>query len=324
MTAFWWIFGIILFLAAVMLAVAFWAYGFVFKIERRPIAKEGEYDLPVGDIYDVYREDMIKWVDMARHLPHENVEITSRDGLKLRGKYYEYKKGAPMEILIHGYKGNSERDLSGGIERCFKLGRNAMLVDQRAAGRSEGDISSFGILEMYDCIDWINFAVSRFGSEVKIGITGVSMGAATVMMAAGQELPENVKFVLADCGFSSPEEIIKKVGRELGLPKGIAYFFARLGGRVFGGFDIGSYSPMQAMKTIKTPIIFVHGDTDAFVPFSMSERLYNECTCEKKRIIAIKGAGHGLAYPVGRDEYIEELRKFDSDFGIGCVGDTKQ
>ena len=323
MTAFWIIIGVILFLAAAVVGVSLWSFNFVFKMKRRPPVANNEYDLPVGKIYDVFHDDMVRWVDMARTLPHQNVEIKSRDGLTLRGKYYEYKKGAPMEILFHGYKGNSERDLSGGIERCFKLGRNALLVDQRAAGRSEGRVSTFGIKERRDCLDWIDFAINRFGKDIKIGITGVSMGAATVMMAAGGELPENVRFVLADCGYSSPEEIIKKVGRDLGLPKNIAYFFVRLGGMLFGGFDVGSYSPMHAMKTIKTPIIFVHGDTDSFVPFEMSERLYNECNCEKKRLVTINGAGHGLAYPVGRDEYIEELRKFDADFGIGCVGDAE-
>ncbi len=322
MTAFWCIFGIIAFIALILLGVSFGVFLYVFYFKRRKSINESEYDIPVGDIYDVFSDDMINWVKQARTLPHENFEIKSYDGLTLRGKYYEYKKGAPMEILFHGYKGNSERDMSGGIERCFKLGRNALLVDQRAAGRSEGRVCTFGIKERLDCVKWVEFAVEHFGADVKIGITGISMGASTVLMAAAEKLPENVKFVLADCGFSSGREIIFKVMSEMGLPVKLAYPFVRIGALVFGGFDLEQTSPIEAVTKTKLPIIFVHGDTDAFVPFSMSERMYEACSNEKKRLIKIKGAGHGLAYPVGREGYIKELRAFDNDFEIGCVIET--
>ncbi len=318
----WWLVGIIAFLAFAVIAVSFGVFLRVFWLKSRKPAAENEYEIPVGDIYEVFRDDMVNWAKRARALPYENVEIKSIDGLTLRGKYYEYKKGAPMEILFHGYKGNSERDMSGGIERCFKLGRNALLVDQRGAGRSDGHIVTFGIKERFDCVKWVEFAVKRFGNDVKIGITGISMGAATVLMAAAEKLPENVKFVLADCGFSSGKDIISKVMSEMGLPVKLAYPFVRLGAYLFGGFDLEETSPIEAVTKTKLPIIFVHGDTDAFVPFSMSEKMYNACPNRKKKLIKIKGAGHGLAYPVAREEYIEELRAFDSDFEIGCVGET--
>lgn len=314
--------GIVAFLALASLALSFYVFQRIFLFKSRKPVPENEYDVPVGKIYDVFYDDMVNWVKQARALPHECVQIESFDGLTLRGKYYEYKKGAPMEILFHGYKGNSERDLSGGIERCFKLGRNALLVDQRAAGRSDGHVSSFGIKERFDCVKWVEFAVERFGKDVKIGITGVSMGAATVLMASAENLPKNVKFVLADCGFSSGREIISKVMTDIGLPAKLVFPFVKLGAFLFGGFNIDQTSPIEAVKKTNIPIIFVHGDTDTFVPYSMSEKMYNTCPNEKKRLIKINGAGHGLAYPVGRNEYINALSEVDDEWDLGCVGET--
>ena len=191
-----------------------------------------------------------------------------------------------------------------------------MIIDHRASGRSEGSIISFGINEKRDCISWIEHAISRFGSDVKLIITGISMGAATVMMAAGEELPKNVVCVLADCGYSSAREIIKKVIAEMKLPADAVYPFVRIGARLFGHFSLEETSPMEAVKRTSIPIIFIHGDTDAFVPYDMSVRLYNACSSEHKRMVTINDAGHGLAYPVDRAGYLDALRDFQKECGF--------
>ena len=182
-----------------------------FKTAKRKVLKAGEYDLPPGEIYEPHYPTMRAWVDSIRSMKREQVEITSFDGLKLRGFYYEYSPSSPLELIFHGYGGNAERDLSGGVERCFALGRSVILIDQRGAGQSEGNVCSFGINERRDCLKWIEFATEKFGKERPLIIGGVSMGAATVMMASGDGLPENVVCVMADCGYSSQEKIIKKV-----------------------------------------------------------------------------------------------------------------
>ena len=143
-----------------------------------------------------------------------------------------------MEIMFHGYRGNAERDLSGGIQRCFALGRSVLLVDQRTSCGSEGNVISFGINEHRDCLSWVDFAVKHFGPDIKIILTGISMGASTVLMAAGKELPKNVVGVLADCGFSSAREIIKKCARDLKIPADLIYPFIKLGAKIFGHFNL--------------------------------------------------------------------------------------
>ena len=210
----------IIFISFAALAVLFFTTLLVcflkvfYSPKRKPLG-ENEYAIPEGEIYEAFRNDIIGWTNEARTLPHENVEITSHDGLTLRGKYYEYKKGAPIEILFHGYRGTGERDMCAGISRCFAVGRSALVVDQRASGFSDGSVISFGINERLDCLRWVDFAVKKFGEDCLIILTGISMGAATVMMASSEPLPKNVVCILADCGFSSPEAVIRKVMKDI-------------------------------------------------------------------------------------------------------------
>lgn len=304
-------------IAAIFLLIFLTALICFFKVfylpKHKPMGMD-EYDIPEGEIYEPYREQLTSWMDEIRRMEREPVEVTSFDGLTLRGMYYEYEKGAMVELLFHGYRGNAERDLCGGVERCFALGRNVILIDQRG-GASDGRVSTFGIKERLDCLTWIDYAIKRFGADVKLVIGGVSMGAATVVMAAGEDLPKNVVCVMADCGYSSAKEIICLVMKKMHLPPKLLYPFVRLGGKWFGGFDLEETSPMEAVKRSKTPIVFIHGDTDDFVPHEMSQALYEACV-SPKAIAIIKGAGHGLAYPVDKEAYLNVLRDFENECGF--------
>lgn len=289
--------------------VAYICYRMAFYVpDRSPEACE-ELQFPEGEIYDVFRDSMEKWAKETRAMPHEDMTVTAFDGLELWGKYYEYAPGAPIELMFHGYRGSAERDLSGGVQRCFKLGRSAVIVDQRCSGRSGGNVITFGINEHRDCLTWVEHLCGRFGPDVRIILTGISMGAATVVMAAGKPLPKNVVGVLADCGYSSPKEIIKKVIRQMGLPAELAYPFVKLGARLYGHFDLEETSPEEALKKCKVPVIFFHGENDDYVPCEMSRINYDACTSRKK-LVTIPGAGHGLSYPIAPEQYLQELEDF--------------
>jgi pimeloyl-ACP methyl ester carboxylesterase len=251
----------------------------------------------------------------VRAMDHEDIRVTSFDGLTLHGQYFEFAPGAPIELMFHGYRGSAEHDLSGGVQRCFSLGRSALIVDQRCCGKSEGRVITFGIREHRDCLTWIDYATERFGKDRKIVIGGVSMGAATVVMAAGEKLPPNVVCAMADCGYSSTEDILKKVIRQINLPVWLMYPLIRLGGIVYGGFDVKKGSPMEAAKHATVPIVFLHGDADDFVPHDMSVKVHEVCVSPKK-MVTIKGAGHGLAFPVDRKGYVDALREFEQECGF--------
>lgn len=269
-----------------------------------------EYPIPEGRIYEPYRERMINWMKETKKLPQTDVSIKSFDGLTLRGKYFEYEKGAPIEILFHGYKGSSKRDLCGGVYRCRTLGHNALIVDHRASGESDGKVITFGIKESRDCLDWVNFVIENIDPDARIIITGISMGAATVMIAAGDEkLPSNVIGALADCGYTSARDIIKKVIRDMKLPADLLYPCARLGAKLFGGFDPDAKSPIESLKKSRVPVIFFHGDTDDFVPHEMSVRNYEACIT-RKRLVTTPGAGHGLCFVADKESYFAAVREF--------------
>ena len=331
MIALWITVGLVALVALAVFIAAVVCHVRMFRSPPRHMPKAGAYDLPEGEEYRPFYNDMRAWTDMIRAYPYKRYEIRSHDGLTLRAKFFEYKPGAPIELMFHGYKGHAERDLSGGVERCFRLGHSALLIDHRGSGYSDGSILTFGILEKRDCRAWIDFAIREFGEDAKLILTGISMGAATVMMAsgepasgepaagspaAGEALPPQIQYVLADCGYTSPREIISKVMRDMKLPPALLYPCATLGARLFGGFDLNEYSPMEAMATCRVPIVFAHGDADGFVPCDMSVRLYEACASEKKKLVIIPGAGHGLAFPVGRDEYVNALAEFKRECGF--------
>ena len=303
-----WIWILLALTAAVLLA-AFGCYCYAFYAPPRKPLRQDIIEIPKGEIYEVYREKMENWVREVRAMPHEDVQIVSFDGLKLYGKFYEYAPGAPIELMFHGYRGSAERDLPGGVERCFRVGRSALIVDQRCSGRSDGRSITFGINEHRDCLRWIEFVIDRFGPDVKLILTGISMGAATVLTAAGEKLPENVIGVLADCGYSSAKEIMYHVIRSMRLPPKLCYPFVKLGAKLFAHFDLEETSPLKAMKNCTLPVIFFHGEDDDFVPCHMSRDVFDACK-SRKRLVTIPGAGHGLAYAVDPERYLSELADF--------------
>ena len=305
----WILLGILLFLALATLALTWVCFKIAFRVpQKRPVSTE-EFPIPKGKVYEPFRDTMINWMKEVRAMPTQTFSVTSFDGLRLQGKFYEFAPGAPIELMFHGYRGNAERDLCGGIQRCFALGRSALLVDQRTSGGSEGTVISFGINERRDCHTWVDFMVRHFGPDVKIILTGISMGAATVMMAAGEPLPKNVIGVLADCGYSSAKAIILSVVARMGLPARAAYPFIRLGAKLFGRFDPEECSPVEALPRCRLPVIFFHGESDDYVPCAMSRENYEACAGPRK-LVTIPGAGHGLSYLVEPERYLQELDAF--------------
>ena len=299
-----------LLLAAILLtlAIAYGCFRMAFYVPPRKPRNADLIDLPHGKVYEPFWEDMTRWTLEVRALPQEKVSITSFDGLTLTAKLYEYAPGAPIELMFHGYRGNAERDLSGGVQRCFSLGRSVLMVDQRCSGTSQGNVITFGIREHKDCLSWLEYLVRRFPDR-KVILTGISMGASTVMMAAGHPLPDNVIGVLADCGFTSARDIILEVLRQMKLPPKVCYPFVKLGAKLFGRFDLEEYSAAEALKQASAPVIFFHGEDDDFVPSSMSRENYEACA-SRKRLVTIPGAAHGLSYPVDPEGYLAALREF--------------
>lgn len=305
----WILTGLIILGFGILYGVFFYA----FRKNRSSIIEERS--APPGKVYAPHAEKILRGIDMVLAHEHEDVYITSRDGLKLHGKYYHQADGAPLTIFMHGYRSGALRDGNGAFIMSWRKGYNVLIVDQRAHGKSEGKVITFGIKERFDCLEWIHYANRRFGEQTPIILMGISMGASTVMMAAGLDLPPNVKCVLADCGFSSPKEIIQSVIQSMHFPVKLAYPVVRLSGRIFAGIDIEDEdaSCVEAVRKSKVPILFIHGEGDNFVPCYMSKCCYEACNAQKK-LLLVKDADHGLSHCVDNKSYEAAVEEFLGSF----------
>lgn len=301
-------------LVLVFIAVALFALHYGYKLAfyyKDPHASPYEY----GDSDQVLacKKNLDTAIAEFDSASFEEVSITSHDGLKLAGRYYHIKEGAPLEIQCHGYKGNAIRDFCGSWKIAKDAGRNVLLIDERCHGKSQGHTITFGILEQKDVRSWIDYANRRFGN-IPILLSGVSMGAATVLMAAGQNLPENVKAVVADCPYDAPSSIIKKVlGKDMGMPVKPLYPLIRMGGMLYGKFDLDADSPVEAVKRAKVPILLIHGDDDRFVPYEMSCNIHAAAP-DKIHFHTIHGAGHAMNYVTAPEEYTQIVGDFTDKY----------
>lgn len=278
-------------------------------------AEQDIYVIPPGKQYEAVADRILELIHEVDQLPYELVSITAKDGLHLVGRYYHFRDNAPVMILFHGYRGNSKREFSGNNRLAMQLGFNVIAVDERAHGRSGGHTITFGIKERYDCQSWANYAAERFGNSVPIILSGVSMGAATVLMASALPLPKNVAAIIADCPYSAPKEIIKKVSRDIKLPPSISYPFVVVGALIFGKFKLWESSPIESVKRTRIPILLIHGDDDRFVPCDMSRRIHSACVANSEFVV-FPGAGHALSYFTDPERYEKLIQSFLSRCGV--------
>lgn len=300
------IYVIVLISILVVIFFGFLLYIFDTAFYNPPRKRGRKIDL--GEQYRALGDRLNEPYRQVKNAVSEDVEIKSHDGILLKGKYYHFKDGAPVDIIFHGYRSNAENDCGGGFVLARDLGHNVLLPDQRSHGKSKGNVITFGVKERLDCLQWIKYISKRF-NNVKIIISGVSMGAATVLMASDLDLPENVKGIIADCAYSSPKEIILLESKKMGFPQKLAEPFIALSARIFANFNWTESSAVQAVKNAKIPILIVHGEADRFVPFEMCKPIFDACA-NKKRIFTVKDAGHGLSFLIDEEGYKKEINNF--------------
>ena len=292
-------------LGILIVSAAYYAYRVAFYVSPR--YKQHLSDLPREEEFLRKREIMCLCIQRLHELPYEPVTITASDGKQLFGRYYHIADGAPVQIQFHGYRGSALRDFCGGTAFAKKLGHNALVVDQRSHGYSDGNTITFGIRERYDCQSWANYAYQRFGKETPLILSGVSMGAATVLMASDLELPETVCGIVADCPYSAPQDIITKVAGEFGLPRKPAAALCKLGAMLFGHFRVNDSSAIHSVRRTKLPILLLHGEADELVPCHMSRQIYDACGADKE-LQTFPGAGHAMCY-------LEDPQRYEATVG---------
>lgn len=245
----------------------------------------------------------------------EQVELTAFDGIKLVGHWYKGKAPKRVIVAVHGWRSTWLRDFGTASESWFDNDCAVLFVEQRAQGNSGGDYMGFGLLERFDCLEWVKWVNERTEGKLPIYLCGVSMGATTVLMASALDLPKSVRGIVSDCAFTSPLAIWKHIAKNnLKVPYGKLFSF------VTGEFckkkinyRPDDFSTTEALKQCKLPILFVHGTDDHFVPVEMTYENYKACTSPKQLLI-VPGADHGMSYCKDKERYEEATKAFWAKF----------
>ena len=231
--------------------------------------------------------------------------------MRLAASYYNNNSNTTI-LLFHGYRSDGRFDFACAVKFYIELGLNVLVVDQRANGESEGKLITFGIKERRDAVSWIKFINKKYAPK-NILLSGVSMGATTVMMAANLELPQNVKGIIADCGFTAAPDIIKKVAKQAFKINATPIIpIMDLLCRLFGNFSLYETTTVKALAESDIPIFFIHGKKDGFVPCKMTEESHQAARAEKY-ICLVEDADHGISFLVDTDNIQRQITEFVKD-----------
>lgn len=238
-----------------------------------------------------------------------DVFINGKDGIRLHGLWVSADHARGTIILFHGYRSTYLVDSSMALEYYYNAGYNLLIPDQRAHGKSGGKYITFGVKESEDALQWIGFHNRTFGDDPII-LSGLSMGASTVLYVADRELPSNVKGIIADCGFTSPKDILAEVYQKvIHLPSILSMWAVDVFTRAFAGFSIWQKDTRKVLSNSRVPVLMIHGRDDTFVPCKMTEAGYAACS-GKKKLLIVDGADHGVSFIHDRDGYINAVSSF--------------
>lgn len=235
--------------------------------------------------------------------------ITSSDNLKLHA--YEVKnenKTDKWAIVVHGYTSEGKL-LSSKAKHLYNMGYNVLVPDLRSHGTSEGNYIGMGWHDRLDIIDWINYIVKN-NPKSEIALHGTSMGSATVLMVSGEKLPSNVKAIVADCGYTSVyDEFSYQLKQLFNLPAFPIMNFSDVVTHIRAGYCLNDASAINQVKKSTTPILYIHGDKDDFVPYYMMDELYNATNSEKEKL-TIEGGEHANSDLVNPKLYWSTVNSF--------------
>lgn len=298
---------ILIFAILIYLATGFYIFRKAFKRHNdHSRASISELKAPVWRQYTPPAELTLDWLSAHNAV---DVNTVSFDGLRLCGKYVKNEDPRATIIVVHGYHGNYVDTFGLVFDFYYSLGFNILMIRQRAHGESEGKYITFGAHEHRDLLTWIDFHNRTYG-ELPLFISGISMGASTAMYIADKDLPGNVLAMSADCGFTSPYDIIRRVvTNRIKINSRFLMPAVNFWCRTLAHFDMKEHSSEKILPNAKVPILFIHGEDDDFVPCEMSRRGYNVCA-SKKRLVTVKGAGHAISYAIEKERLQKELADF--------------
>lgn len=278
--------------------------------EQPPMMTKGRDILMGSKELSQVMTELIEASQKLENSDFETVEITSHDGVKLVGHFRHAPNAKRIIVAMHGWRSCWSQDFGIISDFYYNNSCSVLYAEQRAQGESGGEYMGFGLLERYDCYEWVKWVEENNTSRFPIYLAGISMGASTVLMTSSFNLPETVCGIMADCAFTSPHAIWKHVAENnLHIPYGI-YSSAI---RNFCVENLSSepdeYSCPTALSECRVPVLFIHGTDDKFVPVEMTYENYKACA-SPKRLFIVPGADHGMSYLVDKQGYEAEVLDF--------------
>lgn len=253
-----------------------------------------------------FLQNNLKWLEDYGYEKHY---IISDSGYKLTGYLLKAKEPSNLYLFgAHGYRSYGKKEFCGVAQYYISKGINVFIPDHVASGESEGTYCTFGYNEVRDCMKWLSYMTDNFGKDIEIILHGVSMGCATVTMMGGRDdLPANVRAIVADCGFTTAKELFRFKLGDLGVPperliKAVDFVHTRK-----MGFGFDALEPVKSVRDAKVPMLFIHGAEDNLVPCYMASELYEACGSEYKDILIVEGADHAQSYKVNKEQFEAKL-----------------
>ncbi|HOW37930.1 MAG TPA: alpha/beta fold hydrolase [Bacillota bacterium] len=276
-----------------ILLIAFLIYGFVsFQIYRKAIRTER---FSTGGLVDQSDPFFSKSWEWFQNIPKETVTIRAYDHSILSAVYLPSfdKNSTNTAILCHGYHG-ANTDMVIIAKMYSELGFRVLMPDARGHGMSKGKFTSFGHYESYDLRRWIQYLLRTYGAQDSLLLHGVSMGAATILLAAGSGLSENVKALVADSPFSSSFSVLARGIK----PRILSVFLpgVSLICGYFHRFFLSQSNVKRAVRKSHLPLFLFHGEEDELCPFAQAKRLLSASTSTDKRLYGIPKAKHAEGY----------------------------
>ncbi|MCM3757892.1 alpha/beta hydrolase [Sporosarcina aquimarina] len=242
--------------------------------------------------------------------PKNTITMQSYDNLKLKAQFIKNNKNDSHKaiILAHGFR-NTGEDMGKYAKFYYDQGFDVLLPDARGHGDSEGDYIGYGWHERLDYKDWIKYLIQQHDAE-QIILQGNSMGAATVLMTSGEQLPKQVKGIVADSSYSTvKKELAHQLKSIYGLPAFPLLEVTSVIANIRAGYTLQEASAVDQVRKNKVPLLLIHGDADDLVPTEMATELYDAASGENELWI-VPDAGHTKAFDNITGEYEEKLSQF--------------